>query len=38
VEKFSATFSIDQGRILLPQVLPSQVQRAAENWRRWRVA
>jgi len=38
VEKFSATFSLDQGRILLPQVLPSQVQRNAENWRRWRVA
>lgn len=38
VEKFSATFSIDQGRILLPQVLPNQVQRMAENYRRWRVA
>jgi hypothetical protein len=38
VEKFSATFSIDQGRILLPQVLPSQVQANAESWRRWRLA
>jgi hypothetical protein len=38
VEKFSATFSIDQGRILMPQVLPSQVQREAEGYRRWRVA
>ena len=38
VEKFSATFSLDQGRILLPQVLPSQVQREAEGYRRWRVA
>jgi hypothetical protein len=38
VEKFSATFSIDQGRVLLPQVLPVQVQRMAEDFRRWRVA
>jgi hypothetical protein len=38
VEKFSATFSLDQGRILMPQVLPSQVQREAESYRRWRVA
>ena len=38
VEKFSSTFSLDQGRILMPQVLPSQVQRSAEGWRRWRVA
>ena len=27
-----------RSKILLPQVLPSQVQRSAENWRRWRVA
>ena len=38
VEKFSATFSLDQGRVLLPQVLPTQVQRSAESYRRWRVA
>jgi len=38
VEKFSATFSLDQGRILMPQVLPAQVQREAESYRRWRVA
>jgi hypothetical protein len=38
VEKFSATFSLDQGQILLPQVLPRQVQALAESYRRWRVA
>lgn len=38
VEKFSATFSLDQARILLPQVLPRQVQATAESYRRWRVA
>ena len=38
VEKFSATFSLDQGRVLLPQVLPRQVQAEAESYRRWRVA
>lgn len=38
VEKFSSTFSLDQGRILMPQVLPAQVQREAEGYRRWRVA
>ena len=38
VEKFSATFSLDRERILMPQVLPSQVQREAESYRRWRVA
>ena len=38
VEKFSATFSVEQGTILLPQMLPSQVQRIAESYRRWRVA
>ena len=38
VEKFSATFSLDQERILMPTVLPSQVQALAERYRRWRVA
>lgn len=38
VEKFSATFSLDQDRVLLPQVLPRQVQSLAESYRRWRVA
>lgn len=38
VEKFSSTFSLDQGRILLPQVLPSQVLTLAFSYRRWRVA
>jgi len=38
VQKFSGTFSIEEGRILLPQVLPSQVQSLAESYRRWRVA
>jgi hypothetical protein len=38
VEKFSSTFSLDQGRVILPQTLPNQVRRNAENWRRWRVA
>jgi hypothetical protein len=38
VEKFSATFSVDVGRILLPSVLPQQVWEMAMSYRRWRVA
>ena len=38
VEKFSATFSVEQGAIILPRVLPSQVLEIATSYRRWRVA
>jgi hypothetical protein len=38
VEKFSSTFSLDQARVLLPQVMPREVQGLAESYRRWRVA
>lgn len=38
VEKFSATFSVEQGSVLLPRILPDQVFQLAGSYRRFRVA
>jgi hypothetical protein len=38
VQKFSATFSLDENRVFIPRMLPSSVQAIAESYRRFRAA